>query len=124
MEERAGQHQSQGQHDGDGTIACYRYEGIVGQQGIAAVSLAGVAIAIDDALLIGLGRAEAAALERPLASASVVANVALVTELIGWTDLAVRMILDGAARIDRITGALQALGAILWENQTVAALIR
>lgn len=88
------------------------------------MSLAGIAIAIDDTLLIGLGRAKAAALERAIACASGVTNEALVAELIGWTDLAICMILDGAARIDRIAGALQALGAILWEDQTVAALIR
>lgn len=124
IEQSAGQEQTQREHDSYGTIACCRYKRVVGQQGVAAVSFAGVAVAIDDALFVDLGSGEAAALERAVSRASAVANEALVAQFVNWADLAICMILECAARIGRVAGALQTLGTVLGENQTVAALVR
>lgn len=63
------------------------------------MTLAGVTVAIDDALLVGLCGAEAAALEGAIRQALAVAYEALVTEAVDWTHFAVGMVLDGATGI-------------------------
>lgn len=96
--------------------------GVVGGQEVAAASLAGVAVSVLHALLVGPRRGEAAALEGSVHGAVAVADVALIAELVDGADGGQAVGLVGAHRPRRVAGALQALGAAQGEQVAVAAL--
>jgi len=87
-------------------VACQRNVGIIGQQKVAAASLARITVAILDALLPGIRRGETAALEGSVHGAIAIANVALVAELVQRADLGRYIGLCGAGRRGRVPCAL------------------
>lgn len=116
------QQQGQGTDDrDDGTVASQWNLSAVELQMIAAMSLAGVAVARLDALLVCLGGAEAATLEGSIGQTLTVADVALVAQTIQWAHLHLGMDVSGAGGVGRVAGALQALGAMQWEDLAIAA---
>lgn len=105
----------------DSTVASQRDLSAIELQMIAAMSLAGVAVARLDALLVHLGGAEAATLEGSIGQTLTVADVALVAQTIQWAHLHLGMDVSGAGGVGRVAGALQALCAMQWEDLAIAA---
>lgn len=84
------------------------------------MSIAGIAIIRLDALPVDLGRAEATTLEGSIGKTLTIANVALIPQTIKGAHLDLGMHICGTGGVGRVTGALQTLGAMLWEDLTIA----